>query len=350
MTNHRDPFDALRQTDTIARPDRAFVARLRRQVVDALAGTPDPAALPVIDLDVPRAASVAAHPSPAPGSSTVLIPYLCVDGAAAAIDWYTTVLGAREVVRYSEDDGRVGHAELMIGTAQLHLADEYPDYGAVAPTTIGGTAVTIQLEVADVDAVHAAAVAGGAVDQRSPADQPYGARTATIVDPFGHRWMLQTQIATPTHDEIAAAMDGITVTVAPLDPDQPQSLEPEPIASRPIEPKPIELGYFTVAAADTDRAARFYGALFGWITEVGSEGDEYRHVANTELPLGIVPGAPSDPATLYFRVPDVAGYAARVRQLGGEVVSENDWESGPGAECRDDQGSTFHLWQAAPGY
>jgi uncharacterized glyoxalase superfamily protein PhnB len=341
MTDQRDPFDALRQRDGGARPDPAFVARLRRQVVAALTGTDDPADVPVVDLDVPRPHSRPVRSALPATASSVLVPYLCVSGATDAIEWYSSVLGAVEVVRYTADDGRIGHAELTIGSARFYLSDDYPEIGVAAPGSLGGTSVSLHLDVADVDAMHAAAIAAGATDDRPPADQPYGARAAIIVDPFGHRWMLQTTIATPTLAEINAAMDGFTVTAAAAG---------EPAEPEPIEPEPIELGYFTLTATDTDRAARFYGALFGWSTEAGNLGDSYRHVNNTQLPLGIVPGASGDPPTLYFRVPDVAEYAARVRLLGGEVVNEGDWESGPGAECRDDQGGTFHLWQAAPGY
>ena len=89
--------------------------------------------------------------------STVM-PYLCVDGAAAAIAWYADVLGAREEFRIPGPDGRIGHAELRLGDATVMLADEWPEGGVLAPPTIGGTAVTLMLWVDDVDAVFARAV------------------------------------------------------------------------------------------------------------------------------------------------------------------------------------------------
>jgi predicted enzyme related to lactoylglutathione lyase len=115
-------------------------------------------------------------------------------------------------------------------------------------------------------------------------------------------------------------------------------------------PPVVELGYFTLGVPDTAAGGRFYGALFGWVTEVGHAGGEYAHVANTRLPLGLTPGAADEPPVLYFKVDDVHAYTARVLELGGEVVSEAVFESGPNAACRDDQGRRFDLWQPAPGY
>jgi predicted enzyme related to lactoylglutathione lyase len=157
-----------------------------------------------------------------------------------------------------------------------------------------------------------------------------------MVDPFGHRWMIQTPIATPTIEEIGDAMTDFTVTAAPA-------------AAAPTT-TPVEVGYLTFATPDTAVAARFYGALFGWQTEAGSQGDEYAHIANTTLPMGMTPGPIDEPAVLYFRVDDVAAAVARVRELGGEVVSETTYDSGPNAVCRDDQGREFQLWSPAPGY
>jgi uncharacterized glyoxalase superfamily protein PhnB len=269
----------------------------------------------------------------------VLTPYLCVSDAAAAIAWYTDVLGAVEQVRYTGDDGRIGHAELAVGGAGFMLSDEYPEFGPgiVAPTTLGGTPFSMHLDVPDVDAVHARVVADGRAQVgREPHDEPYGARSFDMVDPFGHRWMIQTPLGNPSVAEIEAGMEGYTITVA------------EPAAQ--AAPKPVEIGYMTFASPDTVAAAAFYGALFGWHTEPGAQGDQYAHVDNTELPMGLSPGPADEAPTVYFRVDDIARYAARVRELGGEVVSETTYDSGPNAVCRDPQGRQFQLWQPAPGY
>src|SRR5207342_223067 len=134
--------------------------------------------------------------------AAAILPYICATPAGEAIAWYVSAFGATEVERYVGDDGRVGHAELSIGGARVYLSDEYPDFDAVSPTTLGGTTATLHLTVPDVDVVYDRAVAAGARGDRPPADQPYGDRSATIVDPYGHRWMLSTPIASPTADEI----------------------------------------------------------------------------------------------------------------------------------------------------
>lgn len=321
-----DPFDRLRIADDPGEPDPGFVARLRSRVVAALGA----GALPTIDLP-DRSTTMTDTTTLA--ATMAIKPYITVSPAPAAIDWYVAVLGAVEHSRYTGDDGRIGHADLTIGGATLMLSDEYPEFGpgVVSPRTLGGTPFALHLEVPDVDAVFARVVAAGdAQVGRPPHDEPYGARTFDMVDPFGHRWMIQTPIANPSVEEIDAASDGFTVTAPP--------------------PPPVEVGYLTFALPDTAAAERFYGALFGWRSERGNAGDEYRHVDNTRLPVGMTPGPVDEAPVLYFRVGDIETYAARVRELGGTVVSQDTYESGPNAVCRDDQGREFQLWQPAPGY
>jgi PhnB protein len=160
-------------------------------------------------------------------AGTALVPYIAVRGAAAAIDWYRRVFGAREEVRYTGDDGSIGHAQLTIGGAALMLSDEYLEYGAASPEHLGGSSVALHLDVPDVDAVFARAVAAGATVRREPADQPYGERSCQFVDPWGHRWMVQTTVATPTVDEINASMDGFTVTVPDPEPEGAAMHDPD---------------------------------------------------------------------------------------------------------------------------
>lgn len=331
-----DAFDQLRITDDPGAPDPRFVAGLRNRLVAAL----DAAGLPTVTLPARSTTpSETTTTTASTGVTTALKPYLCVADGTAAITWYVDVLGAVEQVRYTGDDGRIGHAELTIEGAAFMLSDEYPELGVpvVAPTTLGGTPFSMHLEVPDVDAVHARVVAAGdATIGRSPHDEAYGARSFDMVDPFGHRWMIQTPIGNPSIAEIEAGMSGYSISAA----------APTAAASRP----PVEVGYLTFGTPDTAVASRFYGALFGWQTEGSGAGDEYAHVANTQLPLGLTPGPVDEAPVVYFRVDDVAAYVARVRELGGTVVSETTYESGPNAVCRDDQGREFQLWQPAPGY
>ena len=131
-----------------------------------------------------------------------MFPYLRVKGAAAAIDFYVQVFGARERFRLVEPGGRIGHAELDIGNAVLMLSDEYPEINCVGPQSLGGVASSIHLHVDDADALAARAVAAGAVMLRPPTDEFYGERSCKISDPFGHEWMIGHEIEQMTPEEM----------------------------------------------------------------------------------------------------------------------------------------------------
>jgi PhnB protein len=123
-----------------------------------------------------------------------LTPYLCCADAAASIDFYTAVFGAAEVQRWTGRDGRIGHAELELAGQRLFLADEHPEIGVRGPRALGGTAVSFVLTVPDADATVARAVDAGAILERPVTMQEFGARAGWIVDPFGHRWNVQTPV------------------------------------------------------------------------------------------------------------------------------------------------------------
>ena len=133
-------------------------------------------------------------------------PYLVVDGAAEAIEFYKKAFGATELMRMPRPDGKVAHAEIMIGDSHIMLADEHPDQGHVGPKTVGGTPVGIMIYIEDVDARFAAAIAGGAVAKRPPTNEFYGDRMASITDPFGHNWMIATHIEDVSPEEMERRM------------------------------------------------------------------------------------------------------------------------------------------------
>jgi PhnB protein len=128
-----------------------------------------------------------------PKGPFTLTPYLAVKGANAAIGFYSKVLGAKEKFRIANPDGGIGHAELAIGDGGIMLADEAPAFGALSPTSVGGTPVRLHLYVEDVDAVMKRAEAAGATILRPAQDQFYGDRSGMIADPFGHQWFLATR-------------------------------------------------------------------------------------------------------------------------------------------------------------
>src|SRR5689334_5904252 len=121
-------------------------------------------------------------------------PYLCVKGAGKALDFYVRAFKAKEAFRLTEPDGKIGHAEFDVGNSRLMISDEYPDFGAVSPATVGGSPIKLQIRVEDVDGFVKHAVAAGATMLRPPKDQFFGERTSLIADPFGHSWFVSTQV------------------------------------------------------------------------------------------------------------------------------------------------------------
>lgn len=133
-------------------------------------------------------------------------PYLIIDGAAKAIDFYIKVFGATELLRLPGPDGKLGHAEIKIGDSVLMMADEAPAMGHRAPKALGGSPVSILLYVEDVTGTFDKAVAAGATVDRPIKDQFYGDRSGTIVDPFGYKWTISTHIEDVPPEEMERRM------------------------------------------------------------------------------------------------------------------------------------------------
>ena len=140
--------------------------------------------------------------NPIPDGYPVVTPYLCVRGAADAIEFYADVFGAVERMRMPQPDGRIGHAELQIRDSVVMLADEFPDMGVLSPQSIGGTPVTLNVYVDDVDAAVDRAVAAGATLTRPVENKFYGDRAGQIVDPWGHQWSVATHVEDVAPDEM----------------------------------------------------------------------------------------------------------------------------------------------------
>ncbi len=199
-------------------------------------------------------------------TTQMLVPYLAVHDASAALHWYADALDGDETVRYVGDDGRIGHAEMTIHGANIMLSDAYPEIGVVAANSYEGSSCALHLEVADIDAVHSAAVAAGATSLRDPDDQPHGSRMSTVLDPFGHRWMFSQTISTPTAAEIEASMSGFTVI------ESTAASSAAALAGSTMPGRPIQLGYYTIHTADIAKAAAFYsqGPRLGGRSRVGA--------------------------------------------------------------------------------
>jgi PhnB protein len=149
---------------------------------------------------------------PIPDGYPRVTPYLIVDDAAAAIDFYNKILGTTERMRMPMPDGRIGHAELDLGNSVIMLADEFPDMDQTSPQKYGGSPVTMHVYVEDVDDVFARALKAGAKELQALEDRFYGDRSGQFEDPFGHRWNVSTHVEDVPPEEMekraAAAMSG----------------------------------------------------------------------------------------------------------------------------------------------
>ena len=140
---------------------------------------------------------------PIPDGYHNLTPYLIVDGAAKAIDFYKKVFGASEKMRMPAPGGKVGHAELTLGDSMIMLADEHPEMDHRGPHAYKGAAVSLMVYVQDVDATVKTALASGAKVIRPVENQFYGDRMGTIEDPFGHQWYVATHVEDVPQEELA---------------------------------------------------------------------------------------------------------------------------------------------------
>ncbi|MDY6997796.1 MAG: VOC family protein, partial [Actinomycetota bacterium] len=236
------------------------------------------------------------------------VPYLAVSDARAAISWYIETFGAVAVGAPVEmDDGRIGHAELTISGGVMYLADEYPEIGVKAPSPQAAS-VSLMLAVPDTDAaVQRARERGAAV--HTDVREAHGSRNATIVDPFGHRWMLTG----------------------------PSTGAPTPIQHG-------DVGYVSVWTPDAERAAAFYGHVLGWTYDPATH-----QVTNTDQHIGIASVA--GPPTLFccYAVTDLEGAREGIVAGGGTVGQMREFGFGTVLEATDPQGAAFAVYRPTPG-
>lgn len=147
---------------------------------------------------------------PIPDAYHTVTPYIIVDNAAAAIDFYKRAFGAVETMRLPMPDGKVAHAEIKIGDSHIMLADEAPAHGVKSPKTVGGTSLTLMIYVADVDTVFTRALEAGGILLRPLRNQFYGDRSGCLTDPFGHQWTIATHIEDVSPEEIDRRLSGVS--------------------------------------------------------------------------------------------------------------------------------------------
>jgi PhnB protein len=139
---------------------------------------------------------------PIPDGYQAITPYLIIDGANRAIEFYKAVFGATERMRIGAPGGKIGHAELLIGGSVVMLADESPEMNARSPKSIGGTPVTLHLYVVNVDDVVRRAISAGAMLRRAVETKFYGDRSGTVIDPWGHIWNIATHVEDVSIEEM----------------------------------------------------------------------------------------------------------------------------------------------------
>ncbi|EON31163.1 glyoxalase/ bleomycin resistance protein/ dioxygenase [Gordonia terrae C-6] len=310
----RDPLHVLNAAhtpgfDDPVRPDRDFAAALRDRL-ERGANLPEGVVMATAtQLDASETAPSAA---PSRGEPVVerpgALPYLVVAEPQAAIDWYVDAFGARlrgEPIVMA--DGVIGHAELELGGGAVYLAAEFPDLGLRAPAP-GQVSVSLMVAVDDTDdAVSSAARAGAAVTREPYED--HGTRTAVVVDPFGHRWMLSGPSKTTT----------------------------------PAVIRQGDVGFMSLNTPDAARARRFYGDVLGW--EFDSQG---RRVINVGHRLGIfeTPGAP----TMFcaYAVDDLQAAHERIVAAGGQGTFGSSPDGHRVVDAVDDQGVRFAVFASDP--
>ena len=308
-----DPLEVLAAPVEPVSPDPSFTADLRARLERAL-NLPRGVAVSNVTMDRSTARAEAGAPGPADFPRPGALPYLTIRGAREAIDWYADAFGAALVGDpYVMPDGRIGHAELEVGGGSLYLADEFADIGLTAPTE-GATSVSLMLPVHDTDATLDRARSAGGRVEREPYED-HGTRNASLLDPFGHRWML----AGPLRDTAAA---------------------PDPIRHG-------DIGFVSMWTPDVERAARFYTAVLGW--EYGPvEREEARHVTSSSMPQGLWGDQAISTLFCCFAVDDLASAVDAVRTAGGTAEEPTEAPYGPTAMCTDDAGTVFALYEPRP--
>ena len=145
-----------------------------------------------------------------PGAEQTVTAYISVRDAARAISFYGEAFGAREVYRLNSPDGKVAHAEITFGNSKLMLSDEYPDFGAISPVTLGGSPVKFNVTVPDADKAVEHAVAAGCTLERPVKTEFYGQRAGMVKDPFGFSWFLSAEVEKLTPEEMQRRMSAMS--------------------------------------------------------------------------------------------------------------------------------------------
>ena len=314
MNNSHDPLTVLHGDELPVQPDPAFAARLRARLesaanfFEAQPNRTQGVVMSGTDTAIAELNEPAAEPrrrAAAAGRAAVPVRRQCARGHRLVRRHLRRDRWSASM--YEMDDGRIGHAELRIGDGVLYLADEYPEIGLKAPAPQAAS-VSLMLPVPDTDAALERAREHGAQVQREPYEN-YGARNATIIDPFGHRWMLSG-----------------------------------PVTGAAVPIQHGDVGYVSVWTPDADRAAAFYGHVLGWTYDPATH-----QVTNTKQRIGIYSVA--GPPTLFccYAVADLEGARQAIVDGGGTVDELEQFDFGTLRGATDSHGTSFGVFQPTPG-
>lgn len=142
---------------------------------------------------------------PIPEGYHTITPYMTVRDAERAIEFYKQAFGATDRGTMKGPDGKVMHAELLIGDSIVMLADEFPQYGSTAPPANGGAGSGLHIYSEDVDAAFDRAIKAGAIVEMPVSDMFWGDRYGKLLDPFGHKWSIATHKRDMTMKEMEEA-------------------------------------------------------------------------------------------------------------------------------------------------
>lgn len=310
MTERNDPLNALRRAHQPIDPGPEFADRLRERLRSAI--LPSPATTGGdMSTDITHTSDTAdttAEAGPRADYHSVS-PYLAVDNAWRALDFYVEVFGAeRRGEPLVMEDGKVGHAEVAIGDSVLMMAEEFPEIGHVSAA--GGA--SLRVEVTDVDSTLRRAIQHGA-ELLSPAEDRGHGRGGTIRDPFGQRWLV--------------------------------SQAPRRSSAGAPAPRHGHAAYFTFTAPDDEAAKSFYAGVLGWQFAQGTVPRAWR-AEGTGLPdTGVWGGQDYAGWKLMYAVDDLDSATDRVATHGGQVREFKQAPYGRTADCVDNQGVEFWLWE-----
>jgi PhnB protein len=362
-------------------PNRALIEQLDQAVTRLLAApavavqSADPDLLPLLHIaaelrrlpredfkarlktDLERRLSMATTTEPVAAVRTVASPRLTFKDAAKAIEFYKSAFGAKETFRFENEKG-IGHAEIMIGDSVIMLAEEWPEGGRFSPETLGSSPVTMALRVPDVDAFAEHAVSAGAKLQGAIADQFYGRRDATLLDPFGYTWSVSTVKEEMSVDEMHRRF---------------RAMMKEGQAKKPAV-EPVPKGYSTLT---TYLVVQDVDALISFMTKTfdaketfrggpGSEGGLHCEVKIGDSMLMVGGGAAGMkwrgtpmPSAFHIYVPDCDATYARALEAGGTSVDKptDQFYGERSATVRDAAGNSWYIatykgesykWPGAP--